>query len=76
MVAKIEDEILLSDDILRRDPEEPMYTLNTEKVMVFMGLWIPLHTVGEQKWHRVLAVSTLVIPGMMEKIIDGYLDWS
>ena len=77
MVAEIEEEIVLSDDILRRDPEGPMDKLNTDKVMVFKGLWILLHTVGEQKWQiRVLAVNTLVIPGMMEQIIDGYLDWS
>ena len=49
MVAEIEEEILLRDDILRRDPEGPMDILNTEKVMVFKGLRIPLHTVGEQK---------------------------
>ena len=49
MVAEIKDQVLLSDDILRRDPEGPMDILNTEKVMVFKGLWLPLHTVGEQK---------------------------
>ena len=49
IVAEIEDKILLSNDILRRDPEGPMDILNTEKVMVFKGLRIPLHTVGEQK---------------------------
>ena len=47
MVAEIEEEILLGDDILRRDPEGPMDILNTEKVMVFKGLRIPLHMVGE-----------------------------
>ena len=50
MVAEIEDQILLGDDILRRDPEGPMDILNTEKVMVFKGLQIPLYTVGKQKW--------------------------
>ena len=49
MVAEIEDQILLGNDILRRDPEGPMDILNMEKVMVFKGLWIPCHTVGEQK---------------------------
>ena len=49
IMAEIEDEILLGDDILRRDPEGPMDILNTEKVMVFKGFRIPLHTVGEQK---------------------------
>ena len=77
MVAEIEDKILLRDDILRRDPEGPMDILNTEKVMVFKGLRIPLHTVGEQKQKiKVLAVNTLVLPGMTEQIVDGYLDWS
>ena len=51
MVAKIEDEILLTDDILRRDPEGPIDKSNNEKVMVFKELWIPLHIVGEQKWQ-------------------------
>ena len=49
MVAEIEDQVLLGDDILRRDPEGPMDILNTEKVMVFKGLQIPLHMVEEQK---------------------------
>ena len=31
MVAEIEDELLLGDDILRRDPEGPMDILNTDK---------------------------------------------
>ena len=45
--------------------------------MVFKGLWIPLHTVGEQKQKiKVLAVNKLVLPGMTEQIVDGYLDWS
>ena len=77
MVAEIEDQILLGDDILRRDPEGPMDILNTEKVMVFKGLQIPLHTVGEQKQKiKLLAVNMLVLPGMTEQIVDGYLDWS
>ena len=77
MVAEIEDHILLNDDILRRDPEGPMDILTTEKVMVFKGIQIPLHTVGEQKQKiMVLAVNTLVLPGMTEQIVDGYLDQS
>ena len=77
MVAEIEAEIILGDDISRRDPEQPMDILSTEKVMVFKGLWIPLHTVGEQKWQiMVLAVNTLAISGMTEQIMDGYLDQS
>ena len=35
MVAETEDQILLGDGILRRDPEVPTGILNTEKVMVF-----------------------------------------
>ena len=54
-----------------------MDILNTEKVMVFKRLQIPLHTVGEQKWKiKVLAVNTLVLPGMTQQIADGYLDQS
>ena len=77
MAAAVEDQILLGDDILRRDPGGPMDILNTEKVMVFNELWKPLHTAGEQKLKiKVLAVNTLVLPGMTEQIVDGYLDWS
>ena len=77
MVAVIEDQILLCDNILRRDPEGPMDILNTEKVMVFKGLQIPLHTVGEQKQKiKILAVNTLVLPEMTKQIVDGYLDQS
>ena len=77
MVAEIEVQILLSDDILRREPEGPMDILNAGKVMVFKRLWTPLHTVGEQKQKiKVLAVNTLVLPGMTEQIVDSYLDWS
>ena len=37
-----------------------MDILNTEKVMVFKGLWIQIHTAGVQKWQfRVLAVHDL-----------------
>ena len=54
-----------------------MDILHTEKVMVFKGLWIPLHTFEEQNWKiKVLAVNTLVLPGMTEQIVGGYLDWS
>ena len=54
-----------------------MDIMNTEKVMMFKWLQIPLHTVGEQKWQiNVLAVNALMIPQMTEQIIDGYLDWS
>ena len=37
VMAEVEDEILLRDDILRRDPEGPRYILNTEKVMVLQS---------------------------------------
>ena len=77
IVAEIEDEILLGDDILRRDPEGPMDILNTERVMVFKGLRIPLHTVGKQKWKiKVLVANTWVLPRMTEMIVNGYLDQS
>ena len=54
-----------------------MDIVNSEKVMIFKGEQIPLHTVCEPKHKiKVLAVNTMVIPGMTEKIVDGYLDWS
>ena len=45
--------------------------------MVFKGLQVTCHTDGEQKWKiKVLAMNTLVLLGMTEQIVDGYLDWS
>ena len=77
MVMEIKDEVLLGDDILRKDPEGPMDILNSEKVMIFKDEPIPLHIVGEPKCKiRVLAVNTMVTPGITKKIVDGYLDQS
>ena len=54
-----------------------MDILHIEKVMVFKGVQVPLHTLGEPKQQtKVLAVNTLVIPGMTEQILDGYFDQS
>ena len=76
MVAEIKDKVLCGDDILRRDPGGPMDILNSKKMMTFKGEQIAFHTVGEPKCKiRVLAVNTMVIPGMKETA-DGYLDWS
>ena len=77
MITEIKDEVLLGDDILRRDPVGPMDILNSENVMIFKGEWIPLHIVDEPR-HKIklFAVNTMVIPGKTEKIVDGYLDWS
>ena len=77
MITEIKDKVLLGNDILRRYPEGPMDMLNSEKMMIFKNEQIPLHTVGEPKCKiKVLAVNTMVIPGMTEKIVDGNLDWS
>ena len=63
MIAEIKDEALLGDDILRSDSEGPMDILNSEKVIMFKGEQMPLHTVGEAKYKiKVLAVNTMVIP--------------
>ena len=74
LVAEITDEILLGDDIIRRDPEGPMDIINSRKVMLFKGQEIPIVTVGLPK--RALRVSILddeIIPGMTEKIIDAFI---
>ena len=74
-VAEINDEILLGDDILRRDSEGPMDIINSRKVIKFRGQEIPMVTVGLPK--RALRVSTIddeVIPGMAEKIIDVFIN--
>ena len=73
-VAEIKDEILLGDDIIRRDPEGPMDIINSQKVIKFKGREIPMVTVGLPK--RALRVSTIdeeVIPGMTEKIVDVFI---
>ena len=36
-VAEIKDEILLGDDIIRRDPEGPMDIINSREVLIFKG---------------------------------------
>ena len=74
LVAEITDEILLGDDIIRRDPEGPMDIINSRKVMLFREQEIPIVTVGLPK--RALRVSVLddeIIPGMTEKIIDAFI---
>ena len=74
-VAEIKDEILLGDDIIRRDPEGPMDIINSRKIIEFNGHEIPMVTVGLPK--KALRVSTIdeeVIPGMTEKIIDVFID--
>ena len=74
-IAEIDDEILLGDDTLRRDHEGPMDILNSRNVILFKGQEIPLQTVGFPKW--ALEVSVLedeIIPGMMEKIVDVFVD--
>ena len=54
-----------------------MDILNSKKVMMFKDEWIPLRTLGEPNHKiKVLEVNTMVIPGMTEKIVSCYLDWS
>ena len=74
-VMEITDEILLGDDLIRRDPEGPMDIINSKKLIEFKGHEIPMVTVGLPK--RALRVSTIddeVIPGMTEKIIDVFIN--
>ena len=74
-VAEITDDVLLGDDILRRDPEGPMDIVNSEKVLKFKGIRIPLETVGLLKRSlRVTCIGNEVIPGMSEKLIEGFLE--
>ena len=42
VVAEIIDDVLLGDDILRRDHEGPMDILNSKEVILFRGQEIPL----------------------------------
>ena len=75
LVAEIIDDVLLGDDILRRDYEGPMDILNSKKVILFKGQEIPLLQVGLPK--RAFRISTLdeeVIPGMTEKVINVYIN--
>ena len=74
-VADIKDEILLGDDILQRDEEGPMDILHSEGVITFKGHRIPLQTIGRQKHPvQVQTRNAVLLHGMTECIIDGYID--
>ena len=51
VVAEIIDDVLLGDDILRRDRKGPMDILNSKKIILFRGQEIPLLQVGCLKGH-------------------------
>ena len=73
VVAEIIDDVLLGDDILRRDHEGPMDILNSKKIILFRGQEIPLLQVGLPK--RAFQISTIddeLIPGMTEKILNVF----
>ena len=76
VVAEIIDDVLLGDDILRRDHEGPMDILNSKKIILLRGQEIPLLQVGLPK--RALRISTIddeIIPGMTEKIVNVFINW-
>ena len=75
VVAEIIDDVLLGDDILRRDHEGPMDILNSKKIILFRGQEIPLLQVGLPK--RAFRISTIddeVIPGMTKKIVNVFIN--
>ena len=51
VVAEIIDDVLLGDDILRRDHEGPMDILNSKKIILFRGQEIPFYKWGCLKGH-------------------------
>ena len=74
-VAEITDDILLGDDILHRDPEGHMDIVNSEQVLKFKGMKIPLETVGlPERALRITCIKNEMIPGMSEKFIEGFLE--
>ena len=74
-VADIRDEVLLGDDILRRDEEGPMDILNSKRVLLFNGQKIPLTCVGgPKKAIRLSTINNEIIPGMTERVIDVFVE--
>ena len=73
-VADIKDDVLLGDNILRRDPEGPMNIMNSQNIVTFRGQEIPLEPVGlPMRALRLTTIDDEVIPGMSEKIIDAFV---
>jgi len=74
-VSNVEDEVLLGDDILRRDPYGPADILQSKSELHFRGMVIPLINVGKVHCIRkAYAADHFVIDGMCEAIIDVLVD--
>ena len=75
-VSRIRDDVLLGDDILREDVFGPADIMYSEGVLRFRGKRIPIRTVNSHQGGslRVVSIDTEVIPGMTEKIVDGFLE--
>ena len=75
-VGRIWDDVLLGDDILREDVFGPVDIMYSEGVLRFRGKRIPIRTVNSHQGGslKVVSINTEVVPGMTEKIVDGFLE--
>jgi hypothetical protein len=74
-VSNVEDDVLLGDDILRRDSHGPADILQSKGELHFRGLVIPLINVGKVHCVRkAYAADDYVVEGMSEELIDVLVD--
>ena len=75
-VGWIQDDVLLGDDILREDVFGPADILYSEGILRFRGKRIPIRTVDSHQGGslKVVSIDTEAVPGMTEKIVDGFLE--
>ena len=75
-IGQIRDDVLLGDDILREDVFGPADIMYSEGVLRFRGKRIPIRTVDSHQGGslKVASIDTEVVPGMTEKIVDGFLE--
>ena len=68
--------MLLGDDILREDVFGPADIMYSEGILRFRGKRIPIRTVDSHQGGslKVVSIDTEVVPGMTEKIVDGFLE--
>ena len=75
VVAAIVDDVLLGADILQNDPNRRARLLLDEERMILNGNSIPLTLLGKSKsCRKVTAADNYIIPGMVEMIVDAYIE--
>ena len=75
-IGHIRDDVLLGDDILREDIFGPADIMYSKGVLRFRGKRISIRTVDSNQGAslKVVSIDTEVVPGMTEKIVDGFLE--